>query len=135
MKHKITYGASSNVCKIQLFVGSMQYLGDCLFLFYNCTFKFRWLSTKKMHAISAGRARIKIYSIILLKLPGNFCRHASNVSTWWNMIIFTVVWEKINTIGSAPTIFIHREIYSKSCRQYIHHIHKKKVFFLQFQLQ
>lgn len=58
MRHKITYGASSNVCKIQLLLGNMQYLRDCLFLFYYCTFKFQQPNTKKMHAVSSGKARI-----------------------------------------------------------------------------
>lgn len=33
-RHKMTYQSSFNACKVQLFVGSMQNLGDCLFLFF-----------------------------------------------------------------------------------------------------
>lgn len=107
--HKVTYGILPHVCKTQLTVSSMQYLGNGLF--YYCTLKLWWPSTKKMHAVSEGRGRVN--SIILLKLLTIFFTQASNVSTWQNIIIFTAVWEKRNAIASAPTIFIHRKTHSK----------------------
>lgn len=104
------------------------------FYFTTVLFKFWWLSNKKMHAVSAGRARINIYHFTKVSMKFLYMC-IKNVSTWWNTIVFIVVWEK-NTIGSAPTVCIHKEIYSKSCRQFIYRIHKKRVFFfLQFQLQ